>query len=112
MSQADKAAKLLKDAEIAQLNTQTDASIRDAQEAVQIYKELGDQAKTAEALRILIAGKLRKADGQRPTDALTTVTEELARFKELGSRIGEASMMLSLAEINTDRRGKSPSRWG
>jgi len=105
MAQAEKAQKLLKDAEIAQLHTKTDESIKDAQEAADIFKGLGDHPKTAEALRILIAGKLRKADGQRPTDALDTVTKELTRFQELGSRIGEASMMLSLAEINTDRRG-------
>eukprot|EP00435_Cladocopium_sp_Y103_P029526 s1424_g7.t1 len=78
---------------------------RDASAAAEIFRSLGDHAKTAEAMRILIAGKLRKADGARPVEALEHVNQELARFRELGSRIGEASMMLSLAEINTDRRG-------
>lgn len=105
MSQAEKAEKLLKEAELAQLHTQTDVSIRDASAAAEIFRSLGDHAKTAEAMRILIAGKLRKADGARPVEALDHVNQELARFRELGSRIGEASMMLSLAEINTDRRG-------
>ncbi|CAJ1330632.1 unnamed protein product [Effrenium voratum] len=105
MAEAAKAEKLLKDAELAQLHTQTDASIRDAAAAAEIFKGLKDHPKSAEALRILIAGKLRKADGGRPAEALETVTQELARFRELGSRIGEAAMMLSLAEINTDRRG-------
>ncbi|CAK8989139.1 unnamed protein product [Durusdinium trenchii] len=105
MSQAEKAEKLLKDAELAQLHTQTDVSIRDATAAADVFRSLGDHAKTAEAMRILIAGKLRKADGARPVEALDLVNQELARFRELGSRIGEASMMLSLAEINTDRRG-------
>eukprot|EP00930_Biecheleria_cincta_P054877 TRINITY_DN41269_c0_g1_i1.p1 TRINITY_DN41269_c0_g1~~TRINITY_DN41269_c0_g1_i1.p1 ORF type:complete len:795 (+),score=212.72 TRINITY_DN41269_c0_g1_i1:60-2387(+) len=97
--------KLLKEAETDQLHNKTDDAIVGSEAASKIFRELGDDKKLAEALRILIACKMRKADGARPVESLQIVGDELEKFRAKGSRIGEACMMLSLAEINTDRRG-------
>eukprot|EP00440_Ansanella_granifera_P024325 gb/GFBE01026423.1/.p1 GENE.gb/GFBE01026423.1/~~gb/GFBE01026423.1/.p1 ORF type:complete len:777 (+),score=240.65 gb/GFBE01026423.1/:1-2331(+) len=105
MSKADEALRNLKAAEQHQLHARTDESIQTSQAAADLFKELGDHRKNAEALRIVIAAHLRKADGQRPAESLRIVSEELERFRTLGERVPEACMMLSLAEINTDRRG-------
>lgn len=105
MSQAQEALRHLKAAEQHQLHSEAEKAAEESKAAADLFKSLGDHRKAAEALRILISCKLRQADGAKPTEALALVNEELDRYKQLDNKFGEACMMLSLAEINTDRRG-------
>lgn len=107
---------MTREAEVAALNEQADELLREdesegalkkAQEALNLAKEIGDRKGEAEAIRFLILATRNEASTAniKPTDADQRAEEELERFRSQGDRRGEATMLLVLAELNSDRRG-------
>eukprot|EP00930_Biecheleria_cincta_P083550 TRINITY_DN73105_c0_g1_i1.p1 TRINITY_DN73105_c0_g1~~TRINITY_DN73105_c0_g1_i1.p1 ORF type:complete len:818 (+),score=220.59 TRINITY_DN73105_c0_g1_i1:96-2549(+) len=84
--------------------------IRESSRAVELFEELGNEgvAGLADALFMLVDAhrQLAMALQEKPQQALTLATDGLAKFRAAGNRRGEAQMLLALAEINHDKRGR------
>jgi tetratricopeptide (TPR) repeat protein/acyl carrier protein len=87
-----------------------DECVRAASGAVKLFRELGEAGKAglADALRIVIIAQMVKAEELRaePTEAVKTANTELSKFKNSGDKRGQASMLLSIAEVYADWKGK------
>ncbi|CAE8590726.1 unnamed protein product [Polarella glacialis] len=100
-----------------QYRCKTDEALQAAAAALALFRAQGDSRKCSEALRVVIASHLRKADCDKPTEASSCCIktgeeqlriyhceEELKAARDAGDRLAEASMLLRI-EINTDKRG-------
>jgi len=81
-------------------------ALRLGEEALAHFRTLDDERGTADALRIVAAALRLKAcrEDREPDEAEELVKEELAKFKESGSKTGQASMLLALSEITALRK--------
>eukprot|EP00440_Ansanella_granifera_P022091 gb/GFBE01023993.1/.p1 GENE.gb/GFBE01023993.1/~~gb/GFBE01023993.1/.p1 ORF type:complete len:818 (+),score=261.25 gb/GFBE01023993.1/:1-2454(+) len=104
------AAALFSKAEAYLRDEQIEDCIATAAQAVRVFEELGDAgaAGLTDALFMLIDAHrlLAIAKQEKPQEGLTLAKENLERFRAAGNRRGEGMMMLSLAEINADKRGR------
>lgn len=84
--------------------------IRESSRAVELFEGLGGEgmAGLADALFMLVDSHRQRAMAlqEKPQQALTLATDGLAKFRAAGHRRGEAQMLLALAEINHDKRGR------
>lgn len=100
---AEKAAQLYKAAEDVLLQeVDVDEALRLANEALGAFWQAGDQCGAADALRIVLHVRRSKNELK---EASELAQSEMEKFKGSGDTLGEAKMMLSLAEINYDKRG-------
>ncbi|CAE8673941.1 unnamed protein product [Polarella glacialis] len=78
-----------------------------ANQALALFEQLGDLKGAAESLRLVIlANRVEAATRQeKPQKANLLAEEALADFRAAANRRGEATMLLALAEINSDRCG-------
>jgi len=93
-------------------------AIQSALDCEKLFKEIGDNAASADALRLWVSSMRMKAEVLRADvdvrkrgeakqilkDAAAGAESEMAAFKKRGDRRGEASMMLSTAEVNCSTR--------
>lgn len=105
--------------EAAQLYGQAESAIRDeqfqdciaaAEKAVQIFDGMGAEGASGliDALYILVDAHRQMATTmqEKPQNALSISGQYLEKFRVSKNRRGEAAMLLSLAEINHDKRGR------
>ncbi|CAL1131092.1 unnamed protein product [Cladocopium goreaui] len=105
--------------EAAQLYGQAESAIRDeqfqdciaaAEKAVQIFHGMGAEGASGliDALYILVDAHRQMATTmqEKPQNALSISGQYLEKFRVSKNRRGEAAMLLSLAEINHDKRGR------
>jgi len=105
--------------EAAQLYGQAESAIRDeqfqdciaaAEKAVQIFDGMGAEGASGliDALYILVDAHRQMATTmqEKPQNALSISGQYLEKFRASKNRRGEAAMLLSLAEINHDKRGR------
>mmetsp|Transcript_63391 Transcript_63391/g.151295 ORF Transcript_63391/g.151295 Transcript_63391/m.151295 type:complete len:869 (+) Transcript_63391:111-2717(+) len=99
-------------------NEDVDAALSIASEARSLFQKAGNKEREAEAIRLGVFAKLAKVDVMRYSttasdkayaDSLLKevdleVRKELDAFQTAGSRKGEACMLLSLVDIELDRR--------
>eukprot|EP00435_Cladocopium_sp_Y103_P070734 s1182_g35.t3 len=79
-----------------------------ASEAVDLFRRDGDKFGVYDALRAMVSYHRQSAlrDGRKPLEALKLAEDQLEDFRRSGDLCGEACMLLSLAEMNMDRRGR------
>ncbi|CAK9007739.1 unnamed protein product [Durusdinium trenchii] len=80
-----------------------------ASEAFELFQRGQDDARANDALRVMISFQHHQAavkERRKPVEALQLVEEHLASARASGNRAREACVLLSLAEINMDRRGQ------
>jgi len=105
--------------EAAQLYGQAESAIRDeqfqdcitaAEKAVQIFEGLGAEGASGliDTLYILVDAHRQMATTmqEKPQTALSISGQYLEKFRASKNQRGEAAMLLSLAEINHDKRGR------
>mmetsp|Transcript_117227 Transcript_117227/g.202560 ORF Transcript_117227/g.202560 Transcript_117227/m.202560 type:complete len:774 (+) Transcript_117227:62-2383(+) len=97
-----KACSLYLTAEKALVEEHSEEAWNAATEALDIFREAGDDKSVAECLRILIGVLQLKEDADAAEERASL---ELELFQELSCVWGEAAMLLSLTEINADRAG-------
>ncbi|CAK9006017.1 unnamed protein product [Durusdinium trenchii] len=104
------AAQFYGQAESALRDEQFEDSVTFAQKAVQIFEGLGAEGVSGliDALYILIDAHRQMATTmqEKPQNALSISGQYLEKFKASRDRRGEAVMLLCLAEINHDKRGR------
>ncbi|CAE8672605.1 unnamed protein product, partial [Polarella glacialis] len=104
------AAALFSTAEGYLRNEQVEDCLRVAAAALEVFKSLGDsgQAGFTDTLCMMADAHAQIATAQqrKPEEALAMVTQALSEFRASRDRRGEASMLLSLAVINHDKRGR------
>mmetsp|Transcript_146202 Transcript_146202/g.266535 ORF Transcript_146202/g.266535 Transcript_146202/m.266535 type:complete len:1228 (-) Transcript_146202:189-3872(-) len=83
-------------------NEEDGEALKSANEALALFKSLGDKAGVADTLRIIICAMIYQ---EKRKEAAAMAKEELEAFKKSGDKLGEAKMLLSLAEANSDCRG-------
>lgn len=97
----------------------TDKAIKVGNEALVLFREIGDAKGVTDALRLVIMSMITKADWTRADteggpnsissdflhDAEEIAREELAVVAETGNLRSEAGMLLAIAEINHQKRG-------
>lgn len=78
-----------------------------ASEALDLFRRGGDNFGVYDALRAMVSYHRQSAlrDGRKPLEALKLAEDHLEDFRRSGDHCGEACMLLSLAEMNMDRRG-------
>jgi len=78
-----------------------------ASEALELFRRGGDNFGVYDALRAMVSYHRQSAlrDGRKPLEALKLAEDQLEDFRRSDDRCGEACMLLSLAEMNMDRRG-------
>jgi len=96
------AAMLFSVAEEAVLRESIDEAWTSGSQALDIFRELRDDRSAAETVRLLVACHFLRGN---PKAAETMALAELELFQELRSDWGEAVMLLTLTELNADRRG-------
>mmetsp|Transcript_4425 Transcript_4425/g.16743 ORF Transcript_4425/g.16743 Transcript_4425/m.16743 type:complete len:819 (-) Transcript_4425:72-2528(-) len=77
---------------------------KSARQALSIFRELGDRSSASDALRVVAAALHGREDVEA---AENLAQDELERAAECEDTHGEASMLLTLVELNRDRRGSS-----
>lgn len=84
-----------------------DEALRAGNEAVDLFRKLGDSKAVADALRVTVDALRLKAVRLReePLEAEKAATEALASFKADGDKRGQASMLLALARVSLARQG-------
>lgn len=104
------AAALYSTAEVFLREENIEDCIRECSRAVELFEALGNEGMEglADALFMLVDAhrQLAVALQEKPQQALTLATTGLTNFKAAGNRRGEAQMLLALAEINHDKRGR------
>ncbi|CAE8583719.1 unnamed protein product [Polarella glacialis] len=104
------AALLLSQAELALDDESIQSCLKASADALTLFRELGDDGRLGvhDTLRLIINAHRQVADTERrkPAEALALAAAEMAKFGKSGDARGEAYMMLSTAEINTDKRGR------
>eukprot|EP00931_Biecheleriopsis_adriatica_P088418 TRINITY_DN62746_c0_g1_i1.p1 TRINITY_DN62746_c0_g1~~TRINITY_DN62746_c0_g1_i1.p1 ORF type:complete len:834 (+),score=260.19 TRINITY_DN62746_c0_g1_i1:94-2595(+) len=81
---------------------EAESAIKNAEEAVSRFRQIGDEHGIADATRIIIHILCFK---DRRKEANQLAKEELARIQGQQDQRGEGKMLLSLAEVNAERRG-------
>ncbi|CAE7030061.1 unnamed protein product [Symbiodinium natans] len=81
---------------------QADEALKHTEEALSRFRQLGDETGIADSIRIKIHVLCFK---DRRKEANLVAKEELSRIRSQKDRQGEGKMLLSLAEVNTERRG-------
>jgi len=81
---------------------QADLSLQNAEEALTRFRQLGDEVGVIDTMRIIIHVYIFK---DRRKEANKMVKDELQRIRDGKDSRGEGKMLLSLAEVNTERRG-------
>jgi len=90
------ARSLLKDAQEACDEEAFQAAERAAQDALQMFREIGDRSGIAQALRCIVSAY----QGRDEFDAAyNRASEELERCRANGNKLGEAAMMMSLVDL-------------
>jgi len=77
-------------------------ALKNAKEALKIFTEVGEMTGVADTLRIVINGHFLQGQEE---EGYRIAEEQLAAFREKGDRRGEASMLLSIAEVAADKLG-------
>lgn len=83
-------------------NEQAEDALKHSDEALERFRQLGDETGIADTIRIKIHVLCFK---DRRKEANQMAKEELSRIRNQKDRTAEAKMLLSLAEVNTERRG-------
>eukprot|EP00413_Alexandrium_margalefii_P033822 CAMPEP_0204564720 /NCGR_PEP_ID=MMETSP0661-20131031/35060_1 /ASSEMBLY_ACC=CAM_ASM_000606 /TAXON_ID=109239 /ORGANISM="Alexandrium margalefi, Strain AMGDE01CS-322" /LENGTH=126 /DNA_ID=CAMNT_0051572397 /DNA_START=33 /DNA_END=410 /DNA_ORIENTATION=- len=96
------AAKLLSSAEAHLYKEDADEALKDADSALESFREAKDSKGIADALRVVINATILKGDRK---GANKLAKDQLASFREAGDKKGVAKMLLSVAEVNSDKRG-------
>jgi len=101
------AAMLLAAAEDALDQEDGEAALTSANQAVEMFREIGDAVALADALVVICRTQdfMALAQAKDPDEALRTAEGELSICKAAGNKRGEASMLLAVAEIKTYMRG-------
>lgn len=99
---ATEAAALLSEAEGHLRDDKAEDAESRARDALALFRELGDRPAVAESLRVVISAMQMRDDFD---EAAKLTYSELERFEEAEDRNGEAAMLLTLVEMNVDRRG-------
>lgn len=81
---------------------QAEDALKHSDEALERFRQLGDETGIADTIRIKIHVLCFK---DRRKEANQMAKEELSRIRNQKDRTAEAKMLLSLAEVNTERRG-------
>jgi tetratricopeptide (TPR) repeat protein len=95
---ATEAASNLSSAEEKLEDGATAAALEDAEKALSLFKEAGDAAGTADALRAVVKSQSSFEEAEK------LAMQELAKFKTAGDARGQASMHLALAEFGGDKK--------
>mmetsp|Transcript_2311 Transcript_2311/g.6493 ORF Transcript_2311/g.6493 Transcript_2311/m.6493 type:complete len:761 (-) Transcript_2311:52-2334(-) len=101
---AREAAGLLSEAEGHLRDDKAEDAETRARDALAIFRELSDRPAVADALRIVISAMQMRDDYE---EAAKLIYSELERFEEAEDRNGEAAMLLTMVEMNVDRRGSN-----
>jgi len=81
---------------------QADEALRNAEEALSRFRQLGDENGVADTTRLIIHVLTFQ---EKRKDANRTAKSELERIRSGKDRRGEGRMLLALAEVNSERRG-------
>ncbi|CAE8632756.1 unnamed protein product [Polarella glacialis] len=75
-----------------------------ASNALALFRQLGDKHGVADSLRVIVSAyRIRNEVSQ----AVHRTVQELERFREREDKLGEAAMLLTLAEIQNEQPGRS-----
>lgn len=99
---AREAAMLFSAAEQSLMAEDGAGALRQAEEALAIFREVGDSTGVADALRILISAHTVMGNS---AEASRIACKELEAFRQQGERRGEAAMLLSEAEVAASLAG-------
>jgi tetratricopeptide (TPR) repeat protein len=100
--EAREAAMLFQAAETSLNDEQYEESLKASEDAVELFRKLGDGEGLADALRIVIGTHRARGEEDHNLEerelAVQKATDELAAFRQKGQRYGEAVMLLASAE--------------
>lgn len=97
-----KACRLAAEADRLLMKRNLDEGQRAAEESLQGFREAGDVPGITDAVRLIVLAQRAKGSLK---DAHHTAYDQYALFVSEGNKAGEARMLLTLANINYDKRG-------
>jgi len=102
MGESREAGVLYSVAEGALYDDDGEEALKSATEALRLFRQVKDSRGTAEALRIAVNAHVLTEQAE---EGLRMAGEELAKFQESGDKLGEAVMLLAVAEVSADKLG-------
>lgn len=85
-------------------NEEVESAMRSAAKALVLFQEAADQDGIADTVRTMVHGMRFQ---EKRTEAIEVVNQYLAVFQGRNDEKGIAKMLLSLAELNSDKRGQN-----
>mmetsp|Transcript_93330 Transcript_93330/g.301953 ORF Transcript_93330/g.301953 Transcript_93330/m.301953 type:complete len:810 (-) Transcript_93330:123-2552(-) len=81
------------------------AALAKARQALALFREVGDRHAEADAVRLVLSAMAETESKESLQEALDLATKELETFRAANERRGEAAVLLSIAELTTNRFG-------
>lgn len=79
-------------------------AVEKGQQALEAFRGSGNKDAAADAVRLVVKGLVGREQHSRAQDL---AKEELAKFREVGHRLGEAKMLMSLGESTPAKEGRA-----